>query len=410
MIYNKLNKIQENQYPDQPNQKEKANKSHVHVKRIEEYKVVNTEGSFMSPEPANIKFSIEDSRLVFGFFLISYNLDTNGEILFKMKFNNKEIPETRHAIGNIKSYTSSGAFGEVYNSVGENQSTDLSVNYISNVPGIIKTSSEDYNFSFGAVTFAPGGVFKRFNLNKIELSKSDEFNVIQDFNLNIKNSAALPRYFMVMYTISFLVNSNISFQSRIKMNGTAEKNSNSHIGLVAEVGVHNGKVFSLPPGDNKVEIEYKYSGDSLTITDTSNNKFVQSIYAFELPEETVVHNFKLEKPLSLNTNKDWRPMGIEGKFTIGSKKTALIIYHLNILTNNKLLKARIRLNNRFNKKSVIYTEGLEYAYGQAYVVKVLKPDTYSIDIEISSLSTNTYTPELAEVNNESIFIQVILLD
>jgi len=207
-----------------------------------------------------------------------------------------------------------------------------------------------------------------------------------------------------------MANSNVSFQSRIKLNKQAEKTTDSYLGMVAEIGVHNGKVFSLPNGDNKVEVEYKYNGKSIAIEDTTNNKFVQSIYAFEFPEGTVVHNFKLEKPLTLNTNGDWKPMGIDGKFNLGSKKTALIIYHLNIMTKKKLFKARVRINNKFNKKSVILTEGLEYAYAQAYVLKVLKPGSYSLDIEYSSFAQNTFTPELAEVNNESVFMQVVLLD
>ena len=326
-----------------------------------------------------------------------------------MNFNNREIPETRTAIANVQKYTSSGAFGEVFTPANENK-TQLRVSYISNTPGIIKTETEDYNFSFGALTLPPGLVVKRLNSNKIELSKSDEFSVINNFNLNIKNDSTNPKFYMIMYTLSFMANSNVSFQSRIKLNKQAEKTTDSYLGMVAEIGVHNGKVFSLPNGDNKVEVEYKYNGKSIAIEDTTNNKFVQSIYAFEFPEGTVVHNFKLEKPLTLNTNGDWKPMGIDGKFNLGSKKTALIIYHLNIMTKKKLFKARVRINNKFNKKSVILTEGLEYAYAQAYVLKVLKPGSYSLDIEYSSFAQNTFTPELAEVNNESVFMQVVLLD
>jgi hypothetical protein len=326
-----------------------------------------------------------------------------------MNFNNREIPETRHALANVQKYTSSAAFGEVFAPSGDNK-TQMRISYVSNTGGVIKTDTQDYNFSFGAITLPPGSVVKRFNSNKIELAKSDEFGVINDFNLNIKNDSPSPKFYMIMYTVSFLVNSNVSFQSRIRLNGQAEKSTDSYLGMVAEIGVHNGKVFSLPGGDHKVEVEYKYNGESISIADTTNNKFVQSIYAFEFPEGTVVHNFKLMKPLTLNTNGDWKPMGIDAKFNIAAKKTALIIYHLNIMTKQKLFKARVRINNKFNKKSVVLTEGLDYAYAQAYVVKVLRPGSYSLDLEYSSLAQNTFTPELAEVNSESVFMQVILLD
>lgn len=327
-----------------------------------------------------------------------------------MNFNNKEVPETRTAIGNIQRYTSSAAFGEVFTPSGDNKPTNLRISYVSNTAGKINTSTDDYNFSFGAITLPPGSVVKRFNSNKIEIAKSDEFSLINDFNLNIKNDSGKPKHYMIMYTLSFMVNSNVYLKSRIKLNNTSEKTTDSYLGSVAEIGVHNGKVFSLMPGDNKVEIEYKYDGESLSIADTTNNKYVQSIYAFSFPDDTIIHNFKLEKPVTLFTNGDWKPMGIDGKLNLSSKKTALIIYHINIKTSQKLFKARIKINTKFNKKSIILTDGLEYAYTQSYVVKVLKPGNYNLDIEYSSLSKNVFTPELAEVNNESVFLQVVLLD
>jgi hypothetical protein len=326
-----------------------------------------------------------------------------------MNFNSREVPETRHSLANIQRCTSSAAFGEVF-SPNADHKTQMRVSYVSNTGGSIKTDTDDYNFSFGAITLTPGSVVKRFNSNKIELARADEFGVITDFNLNIKNSAPNPKFYMIMYTFSFLVNSNVSFQTRMKLNGTVEKSTASYLGPVAEIGVHNGKVFALPSGDNKVELEYKYNGESISIADTTNNKFVQSMYAFEFPEGTVVHTFKLEKPLTLNTNGDWRPMGIDAKFNLGKKKTALIIYHINIVTKQKLFKARVRMNNKFNKKSVILTEGLDYSYAQAYVVKVLKAGSYTLDLEYNSLAPNTFTAELAEVNNESVFVQVVLMD
>ena len=76
----------------------------------------------------------------------------------------------------------------------------------------------------------------------------------------------------------------------------------------------------------------------------------------------------------------------------------------------KLFKSRVRINNSYNKKSIIITEGLKYGYAHAYVAKVLKPGKYSLDLEYFSDSTNTFSPELSEINGESIYIQVILLD
>lgn len=327
-----------------------------------------------------------------------------------MNFNNREVAETRLALGNVRKYTNSGAFGEVFFPDPKSEDPTLKINYISSTPGLIKSDTDDYNFSFGAITLPPGSVYKRYNSDKLEIAKSEEFSTITDFKLNIKNETPKPRLYLVMYTMSFLVNCNVIFKSRLKVNDKSIKETNSYIGKVAEVGVHNGRVMTLPPGDNKIELEYKYSGDSLSLTDITNNKFVQSIYAFSFPSNTLVHNFGLEKPLVLNSNKDWKTMGIDGKFSIPDTKTALIIYHINIKTKGKLFKARVRINAQFNKKSMIITEGLDYAYAQAYVVKVLKSGSYTIDLEYNSTSDLTFVPELREANNESIFVQVILLN
>lgn len=327
-----------------------------------------------------------------------------------MSFNDREIPETRSSLALVKRYTQSGAFAEVFNPK-KDPNCDLRISYISNTPGIIETNSKDYNFSFGSITMKEGAVFKRYNSEKMEFFKADEFANIQNFNLVIKNSSSKPKYFMIMYTLSFLVNEKVDFQSRLKLNGERQTYTDSFLGSVSEVGVHNGNVFSLQPGDSTVEIEYKYSGASLSITDVTDNKFTQSLYAFELPDDAIVNMYKLvDKSLPLNTNGSWKPMGIDAKFNLSSKKTALIIFHINIKTSSKMFKARVRINNSFNKKSVIMTEGLKYAYSHAYVVKVLKSGQYSLDIEYVSNSKNNFVPELSEINSESVYLQVVLLD
>lgn len=323
--------------------------------------------------------------------------------------NKKEIPETRSSLALVKRYTQSGSFGMLF-TPGKEPDCNLRLSYISNTAGKIKTDTKDFNFSFGSVTMKSGGVFKRYNNNKIELSKSDDFGTIADFELEIKNSSGKTKNFMIMYTLSFLVNNKINFQSRIVLNGEKQLNTNSFLGPVAEVGVHNGNVFALQPGDNKVEIEYKYTGESIALTDVTDNKYTQSIYAFELPDDAVINMYKLDKPIPLSTGNAWKPMGIDGKFNLTSKKTALIVLHINVKTSKKLFKARIRINNSFNKKSIILTDGLEYAYAHAYVAKVLKPGQYNIDIEYLGESPNTFSPELMEINGESIYMQVILFD
>ncbi len=323
--------------------------------------------------------------------------------------NKREIPETRSSLGLVQRYTQSGAFAEVY-TPGETANCDLRLSYISNTPGKINTSTKDYNFSFGAITLKSGGVFKRFNTNKIEISKSEEYSTIQDFELIIKNSSENPKNFMVLYTLAFTNSAEADLCSRIVLNGEKHLMSNSFIGKAIDIGVHNGNVFSLKPGDNKVQIEYKYSGESISLNDFTDNKFSQAIYAFELPDNAVVNLYKLEKPISLEANDSWKPMGIEAKFNLATKKTAIIIYHLNIKTDKALFKARLRINNSFNKKSISLTEGLTYGYAHAYIAKVLKPGQYNLDLEYQSNSKNTYSPELGDVNGESIYMQVILLD
>lgn len=390
-------------------QKENSNNAHVHVKRVEEFNIENTNGKFTSPDVASLEYSVDSEKLVFGFYLVSYELEKGGEIFYKMNMNKREMPETRSSLALVKRYTQSGAFGEMFNP-GKDPNCKLRLSYVSNTPGKIKTDTKDFNFSFGSITMKPGAVFKRFNLNKIEFAKSDEFATIQDFELNVKNDSGKPKNFMVLYTLSFLINKKVDFQSRLVLNGERQINTNSFMGGVAEVGVHNGNVFNLQAGDNKVEIEYKYTGQSISLSDVTDNKYTQAMYAFELPDDAIVNMYKLDKPIPLETAGAWKPMQIDGKFNLTSKKTALIIYHINVKTDKKLFKARVRINNSYNKKSIILTEGLKYGYAHAYVAKVLKPGQYNVDLEYLGESKNVYSPELSEVSGESIFMQVVLLD
>lgn len=323
--------------------------------------------------------------------------------------NEREIPETRSSLGLIQRYTQSGAFAEVF-TPGEKANCDLRVSYVSNTPGKIITKAKDFNFSFGSITLKTGAVFKRFNNNKIDLNKSEEFEVIQDFDLIVKNPTDSPKYFMIMYNFSFNNKDDAIFSSRLSLNGKKELISNSSVGSVMDIGVHNGNIYSLRPGDTKVQIEYKFSGESKTLAEVTDNKYSQGIYAFELPQDADINLYKMDRSISLNTNNSWKPMGIDAKFTLATKKTAFIIYHINVKTDKKSFNARLRINNTFNKKSIIITEGLNYAYAHAYVAKVMKPGQYNLDLEYLSDSTNNFSPELGDLNGESIYMQVVLLD
>lgn len=322
--------------------------------------------------------------------------------------NQKEVPETRSSLGLVQRYTQSGAFAEVYTP--EEKDCELRLSYISNTAGKIETKTKDYNMSFGSVTLNTGGVFKRFNTNKIELAKSEEYALIQDFELTVKNSSENPINYMVLYNLAFNSPTEADMSTRLVINGEKQLMSNSFLGKVTDVGVSNGNVYALKAGDNKIQIDYKFSGESLTLSDTTDNKYSQSIIAFELPKDADVKLWKLEKPITLNTTNTWKPMGIDAKFNLATKKTAIIIYHINVKTDKKLFKARLRINNSFNKKSIILTEGMTYGYAHAYIVKVLKPGQYAFDLEYESDSTNTYSPELGDANAESIYLQMVLMD
>jgi hypothetical protein len=178
-----------------------------------------------------------------------------------------------------------------------------------------------------------------------------------------------------------------------------------------QVAVHSAAVLKVPAGKGvPVKLEYKYAGEQINIEDFTDTHYVQSMTAFQLPSSAVVKSFKLEKPFVLNTKNEWKGFNFDYHITVEKKKTAMIIYHINLRVDKKSFVARVRFGTKFNKKSLTSFDTLDFAHCHGYVIKVLKEGEYTIDIDYKSSADNTFSPENTELDGEVVSMQVILLD
>lgn len=137
------------------------------------------------------------------------------------------------------------------------------------------------------------------------------------------------------------------------------------------------------------------------MNDFSDNHFAQTMTAIELPKSSIVNSYDVDKPMSLNSDNEWKPFNLNASLNLMETKTVLFLITYNIRVDNSQFSARLVLENKIKKKSVTSVEGLKFASSQAYVAKVLKKGHYSIDIQFNSNSSNTFSPDLRSDSEKS---------
>lgn len=328
---------------------------------------------------------------------------------FKMNYAGREIPESRQAIGSTNLATLTGAFGEVYNPKSDD-SIPLEVYYDVTENGSVLSDSGEQNFSFGVITLPEGQVFKKINSGLIEFHKSETWNLLSNFQLTIKNSEKTPSYFLIMYNLAFPIPGQFTLETRLQLNKNLLPETSVTCGPTNIIGSHTGVVVQIQPGNTNLNLEYKYNGDSVQLQDFTDNHYVQSITAFQLPESAEVKNYKLDKPYVLNTDGEWKSMDLEAEVLLKKKKTILILYNINLKVDKATFTSRIRIENKYNKKSIFTVSGQEFANAQGYVVKVLKPGKYNLDIDFKSNSQSTFDPSNSELDGQIVNMQIVILD
>ena len=172
--------ISQNQEPE--HQKEKSKVVHVHVKRTASAGIKSS-GDFSILSGSNISFKLEESRIIFAFYMLSFKLRSQGKIAVKYSYNGREVAESRQNLGLVKDGSLTGAFAEVYNPNGK----DIELNLLcdSNADGEINSSSYEHNLSYGAISMPVGAVFKHNNARTLIFKKTDNWISLNSFELNI---------------------------------------------------------------------------------------------------------------------------------------------------------------------------------------------------------------------------------
>jgi hypothetical protein len=381
---------------------------HVHVKRIKDASF-GVNKRYAMVDGASNNFQINESRIVFAFYMASIKFENPSNAYFKLSYANREVPESRQAIGSTTLATLTGAFGEVYEPK-KNDDVELQVLYDATGNGTVSTNSGEQNFSYGAITLPRGEVFKKINSGLMEFHKSETWNLIPNFDLNIKYVSKNPSHFLIMYNLAFPVPRKYTLETRLRLGKNSIAETAVACGPTDIIGVHSGIVLQVPPGSTNLALEYKYDGEAVELNDFTDAHYIQSITAFQLPANTEVKNFKLDKPYVLDTSKEWKGFELDGEIQLLKKKTVLILYNINLKVDNAIFAARVRIGNKYNKKSIFTVSGQTFANAQGYVVKVLKPGKYTFDIDFKSNSQNIFDPANSELDGQVVSMQLVLLE
>jgi len=365
---------------------------------------------FLIADGAQNKFSVDESRIVFGFYMASLKFEKTGNAFFKLQYASREIPESRQVASDTKLATLTGAFGEVFSPKKGKNKVDLNLLYETTKEAKVSTDSGEQNFSFGAITLPKGHVYKKINSGTLEFSKSDKWNLIQNFALNINFNDKKEAYFMIMYNLAFPLPKKAIFESRLKFGKNVIPETSINCGPGTIVGSHSGIVLRVKPGNTSVGVEYRYTGDQVQLQDFTDPHFVQSITAFQLPDSTQLKHFKLNNPTTLESAGEWKSFGLDASIELTKKQTVLIIYNINLKVDGATFLARVRMDSKYNKKSVFGSTGQVFATGQGYVVKVMKPGKYNFDIDYKSNAKNVFDPSNSELDGQVVHMQIILFN
>lgn len=129
---------------------------------------------------------------------------------------------------------------------------------------------------------------------------------------------------------------------------------------------------------------------------------------FKLPEGSIVNNYILDKSMPLDTKGGFKSFGLQASLNTDKDKTVLIIYNVNLRTDNEYFSVRLRMGNKFNRKSILSMKDLTYGRGTGYIVRVLKKGQYSFDIDFKSDSKENFNPETADA--QTVSMQIIEMD
>lgn len=337
--------------------------------------------------------------------MISFKLNKPGNIFTKFSFNGREVAETRQSLGLVTEGSLTSAFAQIYNP--NEKDIQLGLLYDSSSDGFINSSSHDHNLTFGSITLPIGAVYKHINTQNLVFLRTESWTSLQYFSIELKIQK--EAFYLILYNFSFKLNQSGTLFTRLQVNGRSVKESSSATGILEQVGSHSARVMKFNTGSHLIKCEYKFDGkEDITINNFTNPKYVQSLVAFELPANTIVKNYLLDRSISLNTNGGYKPFGFNANVKLDQDKTILIIFNVNLKANSSFFGVRVRMGSKFNRKSVISMKNMDYGRGIGYVVRVLKKGNYTFDLDYRTDSKENYNPDTADSQNVS--MQIIEMD
>lgn len=338
----------------------------------------------------------------------SITLNNPGSISFKSILAGREISESRLTIGKLTQPTITTGFAEVFNS---NSEVNFNIQYQSTENGSIKSDDADQNLTYGIIELPEGNVFKHFNNINLIFDKSEVWNTLDNFELNINYNGQKEGLFLFLYTVSFPMTNPATIQLRMNYNCNSIYETTTHSGPSDIVGLHSGIVMKVDPGNSILKLEYKYDGDKIVLQDLLDNRYSQSMIAFKLPDDTKIISKKLESTINLNTNNDWKSFYLGSTFEVTKpKQTILFVYTINLNIDKKNFYSRLRIGSKYSKRSVISGGNTEYISGQGYSIKILPKGSYSVDIDYKTNSDKLFSFESSRMDGQGVNLQIILLD
>jgi hypothetical protein len=371
-------------------------------------------GDFTIFPEASIEVPTEKESIVFGFYMINYELTKEKKGIFAMKFNGSLITESKQ-IASTQCTVMTGAFAVIQ----QVKSTSLSVLYNVQSDGSVAESKQQ-SFHFGVIKMPQGSVFKSFFHGNASLVKTNKWSDFPSLNLEISSDNIENSLFVIMYSVSLpLPRKDAEFGTRLrfankKIPETMIVNKNASYFTAHAAYAVEGVV-----GTQTASLEYWYNSDA-PIEVAKNNAQLYSITAFALPKSAILENCKLEKRLSLSEG-EWRNFGFKKTIYIPSqrsKSTILVIYHVSLLVNGRKFSVALSINGKTFKNNVSSSDLTDMANIQGYAVEILPGGEYTFDLKYllhlrsnPALSTSTisYDP-FDKLSNDSVSMQIIILE
>lgn len=116
----------------------------------------------------------------------------------------------------------------------------------------------------------------------------------------------------------------------------------------------------------------------------------------------------LDQQINLNSGGTYKVFGLKANVNLEKKKTILINYNVNLKVEKAFLSVRLKMGDRFNKKSILSVKDLTYGRASGYVVRVLQQGNYTFDLEYKSDSDTNFIPETADA--QVVSMQIIEMD